>query len=169
MAEIARLSGAPSGSIYHRFSSLDELLAQMWIRAVRRSQAEFEKAAGTPDPLEAAVAAALSVYDFCARHPADARLLLAFRREDLLGGPLTSAAKEELARLNEPVQEMIVDLTRRLYGRASRPKVDLVALAVFDLPYGAVRRPLLVGQKLFPSRRIALAAAVRATLADSKE
>jgi AcrR family transcriptional regulator len=34
-------SGAPKGSIYHRFSTVDDLLAAMWIRAVRRSQAAF--------------------------------------------------------------------------------------------------------------------------------
>ncbi len=165
VAEIARLSGAPSGSIYHRFGSLDDLLAQLWIRAVRRSQAEFIAAADAPDPLEAAVAAALSVYDFCAEHPADARLLLAFRRSDLLAGPLSDAAKEDLARLNEPVQRTIADLARRLYGRASRSTIDVVLMAVFDLPHGTVRRPLIAGEKLSPGRRAALEAAVRAALA----
>ena len=148
VAEIARLSGAPSGSIYNRFASLDGLLAQLWIRAVRRSQADFIAAAEASDPLEAAVAAALSVYDFCVQHPADARLLLAFRRSDLLAGPLTDTAKEELARLNEPVQRTLADLARRLYGSASRSNTDIVLLAMFDLPHGTVRRPLLAGEKL---------------------
>ncbi len=164
IAEIARVSGAPSGSIYNRFASLDDLLARMWIRAVRRSQADFVAAAAAPDAREAAVAAALSVYDFCVEHPADARLLLAFRRSDLLAGPLTEAAREELERLNEPVQRTITELARRLYGSASRSRVDLVLLALFDLPHGAVRRPLLAGQKLSRGRRAAVAAAVRAAL-----
>lgn len=166
--EIARTSGAPAGSIYHRFPSLDELFTQVWIRAVRRSQAEFAAAAAAagPDPVHAAVAAALSVFDFCERHPADARLLLSFRREDLLQRPLGEAARRELAELNEPVREVTADFARRLYGRASRPALDRVALALFDLPHGAVRRPLIEGQKLTPGRRAALAAAVRAALED---
>jgi AcrR family transcriptional regulator len=164
VAEIARVSGAPSGSIYNRFTSLDDLLAQMWIRAVRRSQADFVLAAAASDAREAAVAAALSVYDFCVEHPADARLLLAFRRSDLLAGPLTEQAREELERLNEPVQKAITELARRLYGRAGSSRVDLLLLALFDLPHGAVRRPLLAGQRLSPGRRTALAAAVRAAL-----
>jgi len=165
VAEIARASGAPPGSIYHRFPSLAELFAQVWIRAVRRSQSEFAAAAADPDPTRAAVAAALAVYDFCERNPVDARLLLSFRREDLIEGPISHAAKQELAELNEPVRTAMADLARRLYGRASRDRVDRVALAVLDLPHGAVRRPLIEGRKLSRGRRTALEGAVRAALA----
>lgn len=164
VAEIARASGAPAGSIYHRFPSLTELFAQVWIRAVRRSQSEFAAAAADPDAKRAALAAALSVYDFCERNPADARLLLSFRREDLIEGQISEAAKRELAELNEPIRRTSADLARRLYGRASRDELDRVALAVFDLPHGAVRRPLIEGRKLSPGRRTALEAAVRAAL-----
>jgi len=164
VSEIARVSGAPAGSIYHRFSSLDELFTRMWIRAVRRSQAEFRTAAADPDPVRAGVAAALSVYDFCDRHPADARLLLSFRRDDLIQRPLSDSARQELDELNEPVREVMTDLARRLYGRAGRQRLDRVALALVDLPHGALRRPLIEGQKLTPDRRAALGAAVRAAL-----
>ena len=164
VAAIAKQTGAPTGSIYHRFGSIDELLIAMWIRAVRRSQADFAAAAADDDPLAASVAAGLSVYDFCVDHPADARLLLALRREDLIRGALPDSYRHELAMLNEPVERVVADLARRLYGRASRPAVDRVVFAVFDLPHGAVRRPLLAGQRLSLQRRTALAAAVRAAL-----
>lgn len=164
VAQIAKTSGAPTGSIYHRFSSVDELLAQMWVRAIRRSQADFASASLHPDPLEAGVAGALSIYDFCERHPADARLLFSLRRTDLVRKPLSDALRRELAGLNEPVEALTRDLARRLYGRASRENRDVVALALFDLPQGAVRRPLTEGQRLSSQRRDALAAAVRAAL-----
>jgi hypothetical protein len=54
---------------------------------------------------------------------------------------------------------------RRLYGRVSGKSLDRVLLAVFDLPHGAVRRPLANGEKLLPQRRDALEAALRAVLA----
>src|SRR5829696_1654947 len=81
---IAGASGAPTGSIYHRFGSRDELLARLWIRAVERSQASFLAALEDSDPHAAALAAAMSVVDFCEAEPADARLLASFRREDLV-------------------------------------------------------------------------------------
>jgi len=166
VAAIAQATGAPTGSIYHRFGSIDELLTAMWVRAVRRSQSEFAAAAANDDPLEAGVGAALSVYDFCVDDPGDGRLLLSLRREDLVRGPLPPAEVAELADLNEPVKRVISDLARRLYGRPSRSAIDRVLLAVFDLPHGAVRRPLLAGQRPSTGRRKALAVAVRAALAD---
>jgi AcrR family transcriptional regulator len=167
VAAIAESSGAPVGSIYHRFGSVDDLLTKMWIRAVRRSQARFAAAAEHPDPVEATVGAALSVYDFCVDHPADARLLLSFRREDLAGGRLDPDQITELEHLNEPVAAVVKNLARRLYGRASRRSLDRVITAVFDLPHGAVRRPLTNREELLPQRREAVEAAVRAVIADA--
>jgi AcrR family transcriptional regulator len=165
VAAIAESSRAPLGSIYHRFPSVDALLTEMWIRAVRRSQAAFAAAARLDDPVEAAVAAALSIYDFCAVNPADAQLLMAFRLEDLSKGDVDRRQAKILKRLNAPIAARIVDLARGLYGRSSRASVDQVTLAVFDLPYGAVRRPLLAGQQLSARRREALDRAVRSALA----
>src|SRR5829696_4930488 len=81
---IAAASGAPTGTLYHRFGSRDELLARLWTRAVYRSQASFLAALENDDPRAAALAAGLSILDFCEQDPADAKLLVAFRREDLI-------------------------------------------------------------------------------------
>src|ERR687897_2072654 len=69
---IAGESGAPTGSIYHRFGSRDELLARLWLRAVYRSQASFLAALEQEDPQDATLAAAMSIIDFCETEPADA-------------------------------------------------------------------------------------------------
>jgi AcrR family transcriptional regulator len=154
------------GSIYHRFGSVDDLLTEMWIRAVRRSQARFAAAAEQSDPIEAAVGAALSVYDFCVDNPADGRLLLSFRPEDIARGRIAPRQRAELEDLNKPLKAVVQDLARRLYGRASRRSLDRVILATFDLPHGAIRRPLASGEKIPPQRREAVETAVRAVLAD---
>ena len=164
MEAIADASGAPTGSIYHRFGSRDELIARLWIRAVYRSQASFVASLERDDPREAALAAAMSIIDFCNEHPADAQLLVAFRREDLVktipGGPLA----EELAVLNRPVERAVVALARRLYGRPTRAALDRTLLAVFDLPYGAARRYLISGAPLPRALRADLSRAVAAVL-----
>jgi AcrR family transcriptional regulator len=162
---IAQASGAPIGSIYHAFGSRDTLLARLWIRAVGRSQRRFMEALeDDSDPLEAAVAAALSIYDYARDEPGDARLLMSLRREDLVQVPLPADVASELAELNRPIEDALGALARRLFGRASRERVEQTALAVFDLPYGALRRHLVSGRRPPAALRPPLARAVRAAL-----
>ena len=161
---IAKASGAPSGTIYHRFGSRDELIARLWIRGVQRSQAAFFAAIDGRDPRDAMLAGGLSILDFCADQPADAKLLVAFRHDDLVRAAPSGALAEELERLNEPVERAVVDLARGLYGRASRAALDRVLLAVFDLPYGAVRRHLIAGRPLPSGLRGELARAIAAVV-----
>jgi AcrR family transcriptional regulator len=161
---IAEASGAPTGSIYHRFGSRDQLITRLWMRAVYRSQASFLAAMEEPDPRAAAVAAALSIVDFCEEHPADAQLLAAFRYEDLLRAVSEGPVAEELGQLNRPVEGAVVDLAKRLYGSRSRAALDRTMLAVFDLPYGAARRHLIAGRRLPPALRSDLERAVSAVV-----
>src|SRR5215472_4331459 len=104
---ISRRSGTPVGSLYHRFGSRDHLLAEMWIRGVRRSQAAFITAARHPEPEQAVVEAALSIYQFVRQHPADARLLASFRREDLLHDARSPGLIRELQQLNQPLEAAV--------------------------------------------------------------
>jgi AcrR family transcriptional regulator len=161
---IASASGAPTGSIYHRFGSRDELIARLWMRAVYRSQASFLAALERPDAKDAALAAAQSIIDFCEEHPADARLLVSFRREDLIRSAPEGPLADELAELNRPVERAVVDLARRLYGKGSRAALDRTLMAVFDLPYGAVRRYLITGASLPSGLRADVTRAVSAVL-----
>ncbi len=164
MDAIARTSGAPTGSLYHRFGSRDELLARLWVRAVYRSQASFLAALEDSDPRSAALAASASILAFCEEHPADAQLLVAFRREDLVRTLPPGPLAQELAELNRPVERAVVDLARRLYGTRGRAALDRTLLAVFDLPYGAARRYLITGQRLPRSLRADLTRAVAAVI-----
>lgn len=161
---IAGASGAPTGSIYHRFRSRDELIARLWMRAVYRSQASFLIALEAPDPKEAALAAAMSIIDFCEEHPADAQLLVLFRREDLVQSVPERALADDLLQLNRPIERAVVRLAQRLYGTRSRAAVERTLLAVFDLPYGAARRHLIARRRIPGGLRADLRRAVSAVL-----
>ena len=161
---ICQESGAPVGSLYHRFASRDELVAELWVRAVRRSQASFLSALRQADPEEAALSAALSIYDFVREHRADARLLIALRREDLLHDVRSTRLTRTLKELNRPLEEAVTGLARRLFGTASRAAVEQTMLAVIDLPFGAIRRHLVANAELPLALRGQLEAAVRAVL-----
>jgi AcrR family transcriptional regulator len=162
---IARAAGVPVGSIYHRFRSIDELLARVWLRAVRRSQTRALAVPTDPgQPLRSAVAVALAMYDHCLADPHDTLLLDVLHRGEVLAldlGPL--AAEVESA--NDGIVAMMDALARALYGRAGRRGRDLVLLALVDLPHGFAHRQLVAGQRT-PARRERLPAAVRAVLAD---
>jgi AcrR family transcriptional regulator len=164
MEAISSASGAPTGSLYHRFGSRDDLVARLWIRAVYRSQASFLVALEERDPHKAAVAAGLSILDFCRDAPDDARLLVSFRYEDLIRSAPSPSIAEELAVLNRPVERAVVDLAKRLYGRAGAGAVERTLLAVFDLPYGAVRRHLIAGKAPPRGLRADLERAISAAL-----
>ena len=87
----------------------------------------------------------MAIVDFCEEHPADAQLLVAFRREDIVRATPKGKLADELEELNRPVERAVVQLARRLYGRRTRAALDRTLLAVFDLPYGATRRYLISG------------------------
>ena len=161
---IAHAAGVPVGSIYHRFSSIDELLARVWLRAARRSQ-ERALAVPVPEgaPLRAAIDVALAMYDHCLQEPQDTMLLDALERSELLELPL-GETHAELERVNDRVLELMGRLARELYGRAGRRERDLVLLALVDLPHGFARRQIRDGSPA-PARRERLPDAVRAVLA----
>jgi AcrR family transcriptional regulator len=162
---IAGASSAPAGSIYHRFGSRDALLAELWIRAVRRSQAHFTAAIDSEDrSLEAAIAGALSIFDFAASERDDARLLASLRREDLIRSPLPPELVRSLRELNRPRERAVSRLARELYGTNGAGARELVALAVIDIPYGAVRRHLVGGAPVPQSLRPGVERAIRAVL-----
>lgn len=162
---IVAASGAPKGSLYHRFSTVDNLLAAMWLRAVRRSQDRFlQQLTASGDAVEAAVAAGLAIHDFANEWPADARLLAALRREDLVGQVTEAALIVGLQEVNDRLHAALTALARRLYGRATRDTLERTTCAVVDLPMGAIRRHLVAGVAVPASVRPQLTAAIRAAL-----
>jgi AcrR family transcriptional regulator len=162
---IARASRAPSGSLYHRFGSQDRILLEAWLRTVRRFQEGFLEALTNRPPKAAALAAALWTPRFASEHPADATLLLQYRREDLLRSPITDLDLiDEVEGINDPAEKALRRLAGLLYGAAGRAGYEAVLLAVVDIPYGAVRRHLGRGQPLPKALPAQVEAAVRAAL-----
>jgi len=143
VAAIAKSSGAPAGTLYHRFGNRDGILAAAWLRALERFQARAMAAGADTEagsPAEIAVAMAVSGISFARELPEDARLLLTIRPGDLLDDEPDAAFRQTLAAMNAPLNERIGTLARQLYGRRHRRSVDAVARAVADLPYAVVRR-----------------------------
>jgi AcrR family transcriptional regulator len=140
VAAIARESGAPVGTLYHRFGSRDGVLEAAWLRALESFQLRALAAAGHTDPLEAAVAMASSPVSFAREQPEDARLLLTLRRDDLLDADPDHGFRERLNAINAPLESTLVALARALRGKTDARTLDAVTRAVVDLPAAAIRR-----------------------------
>lgn len=139
VAAIAKASGAPAGTLYHRFGNRDGILTAAWLRALRRFQ-ERALAADGETPTDTAVAMAVAAVAFARSLPVDARLLLTIRPGDLLDDEPDAAFRQTLAEMNAPLTQRVAALARELYGNSRARSVDAVARAVADLPYAVVRR-----------------------------
>lgn len=144
IAAIAGASGAPPGTLNHRFGNREAIMSATWLRAVQRFHEHALRALqSSKDPVDIAVALALSVPAFARTYPDDARLLLSLRSADILGAEAGTTLEE----MNEPLFTAMRDLTRAVYGRIDVRSRDWLTRAVVDLPYAAVRRhmPALPG------------------------
>jgi AcrR family transcriptional regulator len=158
---IGQRSGAPSGSLYHRFGSREELLARAWLRAVERFQDGFLRALAAPDPREAALGAAAWAVEFALASPADTQLLLEHSRLALLEGEPRQPVAEALARINDPLVGAVRRLAVDLYGSEVAEAMERVTYAVIDLPIAVLRRHLRAGtltDRAVPSLQSAVAA-----------
>lgn len=147
-AAITERSGAPTGSLYHRFGSRSTMIAELWIRTIRKFHAEFFAATDAAEPgMDRAMAGVRAIVDFCSKNQPDARLMLVASVAELQNDEsLPPALAESLKTLNDPVEVLMRQLARELYGRANRGGLDRVAIGVMGLPYTAVRRCLLQGR-----------------------
>jgi AcrR family transcriptional regulator len=139
VAAIAKASGAPAGTLYHRFGNRDGVVTAAWLRALERFQSRALAAAGDT-PVDTATAMAVAAISFARELPDDARLLLTIRPDDLRDGQPDAAFRRTLAAMNAPLIERVRELADRLYGRSDPRALDAVNRAVADLPYAVVRR-----------------------------
>ncbi len=144
---IGNLLSAPSGSIYHRFRTRDELLGALWLRTAKRFQDAFAEKAQHPDPTTAGLQAALSMIHVARADLDSSRIMLLYRREDFLSGTWPRELAQEAERLGSQVKDVLGDLTRRLFGRASADNLQATMFAAVDVPFAATRRFVAMGKR----------------------
>ncbi|MFC8525636.1 TetR/AcrR family transcriptional regulator [Nocardia sp. NPDC057227] len=140
VAAIAAASGAPVGTLYHRFGNRDGVLGALWLRALERFQHRALAAAEAADPVQAGIAMALATLEFGRDLPDDARLLLGVGPADLLDSGPGAAFRARRDELNVPLRARLDALATALTGSADARAVEAVTRAVVDLPYAALRR-----------------------------
>jgi len=139
MSAVARAVGAPSGSVYHRFSSRAALCGELWIRTEERFHAGVTTALSAPDdPQTRCVAAARFTVRWCREHPDEAQVLLA--GADALGA---ADWPEDLGAARRRLHRRLRQMLTALPG-----DTDRINAAIIDIPYSVVRRHLLAGRAI---------------------
>lgn len=144
IAALAERSGAPTGSIYHRFDGLETLLAELWLRTVERFQGGAIAALDAACDGRGAVEVALYTPRWARAHLGEARLLLLHRRSEVAKRwPERLGPRAEM--LGAEGRRALESFACRLWGRASRRTLRAARYLVIDAPYAAVRPYLLEG------------------------
>jgi AcrR family transcriptional regulator len=157
-------TGAPVGSIYHRFPSRAVLAAELWVRAVDHFQAGLIAELGNPDVIRGGENAALYTVRWSRRNWTAARMLLLYRDVDFIAPDLPEPWAARAAALNSPLLAALRDYGTRRYGSCTATVLRRVGLAIVDLSYGAVHRHLAADRPIPQSVDRLLVSAANAVL-----
>ncbi|WP_158887723.1 TetR/AcrR family transcriptional regulator [Amycolatopsis anabasis] len=160
MTAVARRTGAPSGSIYHRFPDRAALLAAVWLRTVHRFHTGFLEALDHEPALEAAENAAKHTIAWCRKHPQEAAILYTGKRAFSPDDWSPKDIKESNA-----TDKTLQNALQTMAGRLKPATQDEVLLALVDLPYAVARRHLANGQPPPPRAVDLVARTARSILA----
>jgi len=139
VAALARELGAPTGSIYHRYASRDQLLGELWMDVVEGFQSGFVACLDGADGFEGAVTAAHFMCGWVREHPIEARVLLLHRRQDFVAGAWPAELVERAGALEPQLGAALRGFARRALGSAGREAMARLRYALLDAPLGAVK------------------------------
>ncbi|HXW09106.1 MAG TPA: helix-turn-helix domain-containing protein [Steroidobacteraceae bacterium] len=169
VSALAQEVGAPTGSIYHRYRSREQLLAELWMEVVEGFQNRFVESLAQARDVEGAISTARLMVAWTREHPLEARLLLLHRRQDFVSGEWPAELAQRAAALEPQLGTALRAFADRAFGRADAETMARLRYALLDAPFGALR-PYVQGQKRLPAvvdelviatARAVLASAVR--------
>lgn len=163
IAAVARASGAPVGSIYHRFGSRDGLLAAAWLDAMSSFQAGFVAELQQGDG-QTGLGAARYTVAWARTDAVRARLLVLHRGHEFGSERWSDPLRDRARHLAAELETGLAGFCERHLGGSGGESRRLVTFALLDLPYAAVRRYLAVGMPPPPEVDGYLASALLALL-----
>jgi AcrR family transcriptional regulator len=139
VAAVAREAGAPTGSIYYRYRSREQLLAELWMDVVEGFQSGFVASLAAADDVEGAVEAARFMLSWTRAHELEARLLLLHRRQDFVSGVWPPDLAGRAAALEPQLGAALRAFSLRAFGRADGNTMARLRYALLDGPFGAIK------------------------------
>jgi AcrR family transcriptional regulator len=150
VAALAKEVGAPTGSIYHRYRSREQLLAELWMDVVESFQNRFAGGLAQSRDLEGGIAMARLMVTWTREHALEARLLLLHRRQDFVSGDWPEDLAARAAGLEPQLGSALRGYADRAFGRTDAETMARLRYALLDAPFGALR-PYVQSQKRLPA------------------
>jgi AcrR family transcriptional regulator len=151
VAALADEIGAPTGSIYHRYRSREQLLAELWMDVVESFQDGFVAQLAQANTVDDVVGVARFMVGWVREHALESRLLLLHRRQDFLAGDQWPAELATRAAALEPqLGSALRGCAERLSGRADADTMTRLRYALLDVPFGALK-PYVQARKRMPA------------------
>ena len=149
VADLAREVGAPTGSIYHRYRSREQLLAELWMDVVEEFQGGFVASLAGASDVEGAAQVARFMAAWTREHPLEARLLLLHHRQDFVQGDWPVDLASRAAALEPAIGSALRAFAQRAFGRADADTMARLRYALLDAPIGAIK-PYVQARKSLP-------------------
>jgi AcrR family transcriptional regulator len=149
VADVAKEAGAPTGSIYHRYRSREQLLAELWMDVVEEFQSGFIASLASASDVAAGVEAASFMGSWAREHALEARLLLLHRRQDFVSGDWPADLAARAGALEPQLGSALRGFALRAFGRADADTMARLRYALLDAPFGALK-PYVQGRKRIP-------------------
>jgi len=149
LSAIGDETGATTGSIYHRYSSREHLLAELWMDVVEGFQTAFIAALAEASDVEGAVRVATFMTRWVRSHVAEARVLLLYRRQDFVASEWPPELVARASALEPQMGVALRAFAKRALGRADADAMSRVRFALLDAPLGGIK-PYLQSSKPAP-------------------
>jgi len=141
MGAIAARVGAPTGSIYHRFTSRSALLGSAWLWALSAMSDEI-----LPHLMLGKSAQAITaLIHWTEENPAMALVITAYVERDLIDGPLPPKLHKALNMAHQRLGAGLSALLKHEGKALTATNLALANFAIFDGPIAAMK-PLLRGR-----------------------
>ncbi len=163
LAAVSTASGAPIGSIYHRFKSKEALMGRLWIETAEAFLTDYVGACQ-----HGPGAAASEVVQWTSRTGPRAKILLLHPSEAFVAEPTKSPLRNRFREHRALLQSVLHQNTKAWLGSNSIKKQNAVRLATVEMPMGAVRQRLSQGEEIPKYLGAWVACAAEAVIAEAK-
>lgn len=146
MQKVALEARATTGSLYHRFDSLDSLLARAWLDAVEDFLGELEASMEGDSLFMIIERSALVTPSWSRRNLNRARTLLAFQASTLKEAKLDERLRDRLHQQDRRLKRLIANLLRTYPFQENKERASLLLFLLADMPLAATKPWLIKNQ-----------------------